>query len=440
MAATELLSVSVLTADEASPKFNIQLGTARGSTHTLEMAIGGSTVFTVTGITVTPQNQGYIPITLTAENRAVILAAMPNSASVTATYTLKTYTSNVLMGSSTKTAKVITTEENSGPSFWGVSLVDTNSATETLSPDNFIQNASLLSATFRDVTSRNEATISKYIVTVGEKTVENSTSPVAFGIIPLSGEVTITATVQDSRGYTSSLSYTVDVVPYTPLSITSYNAHRVNNVETAINLSFEGKFSPLTVEGTDLNTITGAAYKYKESGGSYGSLVSISGLTVGTSTFSYTNSSFLSLADNKAYTLYIEVSDRLTTTYIELLISRGQPLMRITRTGVCINTNEQKGTLHVNGSIFQQSFPIMALRHFLNENYDLDDIDSQGLYPNPSGTGATSANHYPVAAKGLLEVFDIMNSRIIQRYTDFDNLDVYLRKYDGSAWSAWKQI
>jgi hypothetical protein len=117
---------------------------------------------------------------------------------------------------------------------------------------------------------------------------------------------------------------------------------------------------------------------------------------------------------------------------------KGIPLIRLTRGGVYINTVSGGAVVNIAGVVEVNSRRIMAT--YLGElgSIDLNTLTQQGIY-SKDGSAGTLANHYPVAAQGVVEVLQT-RSMILQRFTDIDNLNVYLRKYDGSAWSAWKQI
>lgn len=72
-------------------------------------------------------------------------------------------------------------------------------------------------------------------------------------------------------------------------------------------------------------------------------------------------------------------------------------------------------------------------------NTDLNGIRMPGSYVQPANSGATTANHYPVASAGFLEVIGRTdNDWILQRYTAWDTANqTYKRTFYQGAWKNW---
>lgn len=70
---------------------------------------------------------------------------------------------------------------------------------------------------------------------------------------------------------------------------------------------------------------------------------------------------------------------------------------------------------------------------------DLNSLSDPGIYTQNDGSYATSGRHYPRTQAGILEVWSSTDAgRILQRYTAYDGLSMYMRTYNsGDGWSNW---
>lgn len=76
-------------------------------------------------------------------------------------------------------------------------------------------------------------------------------------------------------------------------------------------------------------------------------------------------------------------------------------------------------------------------------NVSLDTITAGGFYRQPTVGNATPANSYPVAAAGILEVFQSSGaSNVLQRYTPHSGVGVirgiYIRRSSNGVWASWQ--
>jgi len=439
---SDLYNVAPITLDGDNPTLKFEWGgaaTGKDFTHNLVLSIGAIN-YTFSDFVYSSANNGQTIIPLSESQVTALLGATSNTPSGTATYRLNTYLKGAgLMGTSTKTGLLNTTPSISSPTFEGFTLSDTNTSTAALG--GYIQTISSLSAAFTGATAKNGATIAKFIISAAGKTEESATTPVNFGNITSAGEILVTATVQDSRGYTASLTQTITVVPYTPIKLNSYTFRRENNVGTTVQLIFSGTYSPLNIGGVDRNSFQGATRQLREMGGSYSAETAISDVVSGDGSFSYSNLTWGTLLEDTTYQILLKVSDMFSSDTVTLTLPKGMPRIRITKYSVGIGVTNPQGALDVFGIIWQNSLPVMGtVLSEMNDSIDLNSMTIQGLYYKTIGTG-TTANHYPAATKGILEVFtNIDASVIMQRFTDVTNLNVYIRSYTSSAWASWKQI
>ena len=254
-------------------------------------------------------------ITLTSSERTTLLNAMASVKSFTATIELVTKSGNTQIGSaSTCTCTIRTSQANSGPSISGFTFVDSYSTTTAITDNDqvLIQDYSRLTVTPGTAAARNGASIVSYSAVCSGVTKSNTTSAaLSLGTIDTSGTRDITLTVTDSRGYTASVTQSVTVVPYSKPRVSSVSLRRTNDIETEMQLVFNGSISPITVDGTQKNSLLYARYRYKlTSASSYNSYSSILGSVTATgSSFSFSNLELCNLDSESSYDFHLQIRD-----------------------------------------------------------------------------------------------------------------------------------
>lgn len=328
--------------------------------HRLTVSVGSQTLFTISGLTGSV-GSGTKTVQLTSAQLTALKNATVNSAQTTATYTLRTYTDSSyatqIGNSSTQTAKLLTSAENSAPEFSTsehFTYADTNTATAAITGNNqyFIKGHSILSVTVPAATAKNGAFIVSYEVSA-ESVKKSFSSPgtLNFGVLNNQGEIGVTVTVKDSRGYTVSDTKNVTVINYNAIKITDWSMRRTNEVEETVELSFEGDMSPIYVDSGAKNAITSAAYRYRlASSDTYGSWIDIDVASTNYS-FSFSTEDLGTTFDpDNAYYLEIKVADRITSSTVsDLYLPIGTPLMSFRSKKVGINTPTPEHALDVNG-------------------------------------------------------------------------------------------
>jgi hypothetical protein len=444
LGATVLNSVNDLTVDVASPSFNINWTVYdKNYTHSLAIKNGSTTIVTITGLTGSAGTNNKT-ITLTAAQRTSILTAMSAVKELSVSYVLTTYSRSTQIGTSSTAAGTIkTTSNTSKPTFTAFTHLDNNSTTVGVTGNNqlYVQSKSSLRVSCTAATAKNGASIAKYRATIGEKSVESTTTTISFGAIPDAGSLALIVTAIDSRGYETSVSAVLTVISYENIVIESYSIHRENNVESTIRLSFEGTLSSVSVDNVAKNAFVRARYRYKlATASSYGSYTTISGVYSDSSGFSYDNDAWLTLSSEYAYNVQIEVSDKLSTYTVTLYVNKGQPLVSFRAEKVGINTNNPQSALDVNGNIRMNGYGVMGFVAALDSETDLNAYTDYGVWTQTLNASASTDRHYPVTKAGYLEVFTNPSGYVLQRYTAYDCTGVYIRyEYNGS-WSAWKTI
>lgn len=283
-------------------------------------------------------NSTSIKFTPTA---STLYASIPNSKSGKSVY-------SVIYGSSTKTTtgnytyKIKGTEK---PTLGTITYADTNTTVTAITKNNqhIVQNQSNLKVTFTSATPQNSASISKHTFVLNgvTKTSTSSNGTIDFGIVNSANNLTLTITVTDSRGLTTSATKTITMLAHSnPTAIVTLN--RLNNYEDETYLTVDGSISSVNSK----NTMT-IKYRYKLSGGSYNSFTTISDNTKQT----------LSLDKNNAYIFNIVVTDAFGSTYDkEHVLGKGVfPLFIDTeKNSVGINALPKgNGILEVGGYILE---------------------------------------------------------------------------------------
>lgn len=353
-----LLSCGSFAADAASISLSLRV-TVYNAAYTNYITIkNGSTTYLSLAGRIWPAGTANRTITLTSSERTTLLNAMASVKSFTATIELVTKSGSTQIGSaSTCTCTIRTSQANSGPSISGFTFADSYSTTTAITDNDqvLIQDYSRLTVTPGTATARNGASIVSYSAVCSGVTKSNTTgAALSLGTIGTSGIRDITLTVTDSRGYTASVTQSVTVVPYSKPRVSSVSLRRTNDIETEMQLVFNGSISPITVDGTQKNSLLYARYRYKlTSASSYNSYTSILGSVTATgSSFSFSNLELCNLNSESSYDFHLQIRDQLnslTSLDLYFVVSQGTPLVAFRKKMVGINTPSPEAALHVVG-------------------------------------------------------------------------------------------
>lgn len=353
-----LLSCGSFSADAASISLSLRV-TVYNAAYTNHITIkNGSTTYLSLAGRIWSAGTANRTITLTSSERTTLLNAMANVKSFTATIELVTKSGSTQIGSaSTCTCIIRTSQANSGPSISGFTFADSYSTTIAITDNDqvLIQDYSRLTVTPGTATARNGASIVSYSAVCSGVTKSNTTgAALSLGTIGTSGTRDITLTVTDSRGYTASVTQSVTVVPYSKPRVSSVSLRRTNDIETEMQLVFNGSISPITVDGTQKNSLLYARYRYKlTSASSYNSYTNILGsVTATSSSFSFSNLELCNLDSESSYDFHLQIRDQLnslTSLDLYFVVSQGTPLVALRKKMVGINTPSPETALHVVG-------------------------------------------------------------------------------------------
>lgn len=358
-------------------------------THTLVIKDGNTTVLTITGLSYSVGTNN-VTVTLTAAQRKTILEYMENKASFTAAYYLSTYSGNTQIGSTvSKTATIKTTSGTSAPTFSNFTHSDTNANTTAITENNqiYIKGYSALQIAIGTVTPKNEASISSYKVTVGSESKSfTTTTTINYGAIGVSGNVTLKVEVIDSRGFSTAVTRTIQVVDYEDIVINDWHIRRKNEVEATVQLTFSGELSPITVGNEARNAVLTAKFRYAPNGGSWSGWSNLT-ITQSSSDFEFVtlelsnSSGVIDFNPSLQYVVEIKVTDRLSDDSEPLILNKGTPLVAFRSKKVGINTPDPQDALDVrDGKILTNGYAIQGFVADLGNTEDLDDYKQGGIW------------------------------------------------------------
>ena len=297
-------------------------------------------------------------ITLTQTERADLLDAMASIKSFNATIKLVTKSGSTQIGSTSTCACIVqTTAANSGPTMTAFTYKDSRSTTAAVTGNNqlFIQGYSYLYVTPGAATAKNGASIVKYAVTCNGVTSSNTTgAALNLYTISKSGTLDVMVTATDSRGYTVSVTQPITVIPYAKPKVSEISLRRTNDIEAEMQLIFNGSISPITVNGTQKNSLMYVQYRYKlTSASSYGTYTSIlASVNQNGTIFSFSNLELCNLDANSSYDFHLYIRDQLNTLSalnLYFTVPQGTPLLALRKKKVGINTPTPDAALHVVG-------------------------------------------------------------------------------------------
>ena len=229
---------------------------------------------------------------------ANLYKSIPNAKS--GTYKVKvTYGGNV----ATKTGGTYSIRGDEVPTINAFTYSDNNSTIVAITGNNqhIVQKYSNLVAQVGAATANKGAGgISKYVVECNGKTVQNTVSGnFNIGVIDSNTNVDLKLTVTDTRGLTASKTIKVTMLAHSAPN-TVVTLERLNNYEDESYLTVDASIS--SVNGKNTAVIK---YRYKLSGGSYGSFVTIGDKAKQT----------LSLEKNNVYIFNVVVTDAFGAAY-----------------------------------------------------------------------------------------------------------------------------
>lgn len=394
-------SCPTITADAATVSFKPNV-TVYDASYSYYLSIcNGATEYLALGARTWTAGTADRTITLSQTERADLLEAMASIKSFSATLKLVTKSGTTQIGSTTScTCTIQTTEANSAPTMTAFTYKDSRSNTTAVTGNDqlFIQGYSYLYITPGTATAKNGASIVKYAATCNGVSGSNTTGgAINLSTVSKAGTLDVVVTATDSRGYTVSSKQQITVIAYAKPKVSAITLRRTNDIEAEMQLVFNGSISPITVSGTQKNSLKYVQYRYKlTSESSYGSYTSIlSSVTQNGTGFSYSNLELCSLDANSSYDFHVYIRDQLNTlssVSLYFTVPQGTPLVALRKQKVGINTPNPEAAFHVvgdakiEGTVNAQTVTAASLSGTLPVS------NVSGTLPiSKGGTGATTA-------------------------------------------------
>lgn len=308
-----------------------------------------------------------------------LATAMPNKTSDWGQIVLETYKGSEKVGQ-TNCILTLNVPSTMKPTFTGITLSDNNTTTQNLIPSGttFVEILSLIKVTFNGASGIQGSTIKGYKAELVNNNQTVTSNGGAFGIIRKTGELTVRASVQDSRGIWSNTKDTkITLIEYfSPLN--SFKVERSGSARTTLTVTRTAKIAPLTVGGKQLNKMT-ITFKTRPVGGT--TWTTNNGAASGTfTTISELLNSSANLAGTFAGTqsweVYGEVEDLFDKTAFSAIVSTDSVLVSKTKNGLGVGKIRERGMLDVGGDIYANNKLIQ--HHQLTNNAGRSPYNASG--------------------------------------------------------------
>lgn len=200
---------------------------------------------------------------------------------------------------------------NANPVLNAVTYNDSNTAVTDITNNNqvIVQNKSNLLVNYAAATFKKGASLNKFVFSLNGVNIESTSAngTVNYGKVDSATDLTLTASVVDSRGNVAIAQKKVTFVAYQNPRM-SIDLHRLNNYEDTTYLTVNAEISSVP------NNAVTIQYQYKLKGGTYGSLTNLSNYTTAT----------LTLDKNSEYIFKVIITDRIGgSTSQELALNKG---------------------------------------------------------------------------------------------------------------------
>lgn len=303
-----------------------------GFTHTLKFYVNATLIHTETGVA-TSFTWNPTAAEETAMYNALGPTGQPTSKLEIETY----YNGEIVRSPSVKTG--IVTIPDGEPTFTTIDYLDTNNVVTAITQDAYyiVQNKSTLRAVVwsaNKAVGKYGATITKYIAKFNGKSITKDapfTTDVTFdfGLIDATSNQNLTITAYDSRGATTDVIMTVNIVPWSPPIILS-TAKRASGFLDTVSITLSGTISPVKINGVDKNTLVPASvtYETRVTGGTYGAATAFTGQVLTMPNYSATTAT-ATLVNTSSWDVRVTVTDKFGNTQLTLKVAVGKPIMFI---------------------------------------------------------------------------------------------------------------
>lgn len=307
--------------------------------------------------------------TPTADEITLIQSRIPNSN----TYAMQIAVFNNQVGEWRRITRNLTLTD-ANPTFTDYTYKDANTATATITGSDqvLVKGKSTLQvdiSTANKMTANKGSTASHYAIaydgTSEQKTYSPSTTVTAsFATIATIGSRTLRVTAFDSRNNATAVDKSITVYDYKDPTITT-TLTRENNFDNNTTIHIEGTYTPLVIGGVNKNALTVGSlqYRYKETGGTFGSWVTKT-FTANTTEGTFTLTDFVVSLDNqKKFEFEFKIADKFGTVTTTNSVDVGTPIMFVGENSgvgaIGINKMPENGALDVAGDIYSNGNKVL---------------------------------------------------------------------------------
>lgn len=374
---------------------------------------------------------------------------IPSTTSGNGTIYIDTYSGTTLLGTNSYIfygnvpASVV-------PSLTGFTLTDNNptSGAVVAGGENFIRIMSDIKVNFGQTVGAYGSTITGYYAEIVGKGQTTTTNGGTLGMMNYTGTVTIAAKVFDSRNRVSNtITRDVTILDYAP-PVLSFKVNRSATLNTTFTVTRSAKISPLTVAGSQKNTMKldfyvapfGSTTYTLDNGQAGGSWTTISEITTsGNLGGSYSGTS--------SWTVKGVLSDKFTSAEFIVNVGTEAVVYAYDQNGFGILKIREQGALDVGGNIFANGKQIQQLMLTTNDGTqitatgDLNNYKTTGFYMGNN----TNLTNLPPAASGSHPWYHIIVQRhkdqyVLQQAIDFNGVITAFRVCYSGTWKGWQYL
>lgn len=337
------------------------------------------------------------------------------------------------------------------PTLGSISLSDSNTTVSNLinTSNTFVQVLSNIKVAFNNAAGAYGSTISNYRAEIIGKNLSTTSNGGTLGTMNFNGEVTVRATVTDSRGRTSEpVEVKATVLSYFTPQL-SFTAKRTGSSSSTVTVTRNARVAKLEVNGTQKNRMI-LGFKYKEhSASTYTTDTGSAGGTWTTLAELVNSSANLgaSFSVMKSYDLIGVIEDNFTTYEYKLSLGTESYPLAIRPDRIGFGKTPEKA--NIVDSAWQYYYNNNPIQHhqvtsndgkalLLTAGTDLDTIVDTGFYNvsaplhAPTGSGVQDWKY--------IRVSQHTNSAnyILQEAIDFNGAVSAFRIRSGGVWRAWQ--
>ena len=366
--------------DEQNPK--IYFNNPAGFRLQLKMEAGGNDYLIVRDNLVNPSSPYTFKLTENERNK--LRALCPNANNLIVRFTVATYMPGANSPGNHSYGDRQMNITNANPIFGSsqLSYEDINENTLAVTNNNqlIVRNQSQLRVSFTSALAQKSASISKYQIIFNENLQDKTLSGTYdLGTIDSSSSLKLQIKAIDSRGNSTTVSKTVQILDWI-LPIINSSAKRVNNYEDETNLKANVEFSSIK----NLNSIESLGYRAKKvSDSAWSSWIN----------FQSNTETIVVLDKLFAWNLEIKASDKFGTTFQDLVIPKGIPILFFDTKKLSVGINcfpEKSESFEISGkTIFDMVYPIETIYFSVNDANPQDifggvweQIQNTNLFPS----------------------------------------------------------